>query len=229
MATNEDDSPLLSLPVELVGCIVDSLEPESLLMLCSTCKVLEHSKYDQFAKTFFERRFCCIYYEPRWLLIKAVLSSRLGSRIRFLEFTVEPFEGRPPQDLHLAPSRSHFARGHMAWAQLIATKDLSAAISPQTQISAWPSLAIFNRVFRDVKAHERNLLVKFNFAHAWSPASGEPASSVRADVLVAAVTAGIAIDTLDISLLGIHYLCPALVLVHLESDFVASFSISSML
>jgi hypothetical protein len=117
----------------------------------------------------------------------------------------------------------------MAWAQLIATKDLSAAISPQTQISAWPSLAIFNRVFRDVKAHERNLLVKFNFAHAWSPASGEPASSVRADVLVAAVTAGIAIDTLDISLLGIHYLCPALVLVHLESDFVASFSISSML
>jgi hypothetical protein len=65
MATNDNTSSLLALPVELVGRIADALGPESLLMLRLTCKALEHSTYDLFAKIYFEQRFCCIYYEPR--------------------------------------------------------------------------------------------------------------------------------------------------------------------
>lgn len=51
-ATNDQTPPLLALPVELVGRIVHSLTPESLLMLRLTCKVLEHSTHDLFAKKF---------------------------------------------------------------------------------------------------------------------------------------------------------------------------------
>ena len=51
MATNDQTPPLLALQVELVGRIAESLTPDSLLMLRLTCKALEHSTYDPFAKT----------------------------------------------------------------------------------------------------------------------------------------------------------------------------------
>lgn len=106
MAANNNTSALLALPVELVGRIAKSLEPESLPMLRLTCKALEHSTYDLFTKTFFEQRFCCIYYEPRWLLLKDIISSRLGSRVREVMFTTDPLEHKLCEDLQLAPDKS---------------------------------------------------------------------------------------------------------------------------
>lgn len=104
MATNDQTPPLLVLPVELVGRIAESLTPDSLLMLRLTCKALEHSTYNPFAKTYFEQRFCRIYYEPRWLLLKNVISSSLGSRLPEVICTSEPLESKWFRDFQLAPN-----------------------------------------------------------------------------------------------------------------------------
>jgi len=217
MATNNETSALLALPVELVSRIANSLEPESLLMLRLTCKVLEHSTYDLFAKTFFEKRFCCIYYEPRWLLMKAVMSSRLGSRVREVTFTLKPLESKRYGDLQLAPNK--FERD-LRSAQSIAENRLSAFLGLQTQVPALPSTAILSRVFRDFKRLAPSTLIGIDFFAGSVPRTNLMAPLVETDVLVAAVTAGVAIDKLKLSVQDTHLLKD--VLVHLGSELTAS-------
>lgn len=217
MATKDQTSPLLALPVELVGRIVDSLEPESLLMLRLTCKVLDHSTHDLFAKKFFERRYCCIYYEPRWLLLNEVISSRLGSRVRKVEFTSEPLESKWYKDLQLAP---HASESDMTAAQSSAGGQLSRSIGPQTQVPAWPSTAIFHRVFRDIKRLVPATLVKLDFLEDWLRETDLTAPLIKVDVLIAAVTAGVTIASLNLDVQDAHSFTSALT--HLEPEIASS-------
>lgn len=160
MDTNDQTSALLALPVELVGRIADSLTPESLLMFRLTCKALEHSTYDLLAKTFFEQRFCCIYYEPRWLLIDNVVSSRLGSRVREVTFIAEPLESKWYKDLQLAPNEfekdintaQRNAEGELSLTLDIQTRGSEDPVDPADPADpAWPSAAIIHGVFRAFK------------------------------------------------------------------------------
>ncbi|KAM0702065.1 hypothetical protein Q7P35_010975 [Cladosporium inversicolor] len=217
MAINNNTSALLALPVELVGRIADSLEPESLLMLRLTCKVLEHSTYDLFAKTFFERRFSCIYYEPRWLLLNKVIHSRLSNRVREVTFTTDPLEATWYKNLQLAPNKSE---ADMITAQSFAGGALSLSVGPQTQVPTWPSTAVFHRVFCDFKRLAIRALIKVDFLEAWGPPTDPTAHLVKADVLIAAVSAGVAIDTLKLDVYDAHAL--ENVLVHLETELTTS-------
>jgi hypothetical protein len=205
------------LPVELVSRIADLLGPESLLLLRLTCKALEHSKHDLFTKTYFEQRFCCIYYEPRWLLIKAVISSRLGGRVREVTFTQKPLGPKWYEDLQLAPSKFQL---DLRTAQSIAGNELSLSVGLQVQVPAWPSTAIFSRVFRDFKKLAPRTLVKFDLLKGWVPQNNTIAPLVISQVLVAAVTAGVAIDTLKLDVQDTYLLKD--VLLHLGSELTTS-------
>lgn len=217
MATSDNTPALLALPVELVSRMADSLEPESLLMLRLTCKALEHSTYDLFAKTFFERRFCCVYYEPRWLLMKAVISSRLGGRVRELICTSEPLESKCYKDVQLAPSERQM---DIKTAQCDADDELSLSLGPETQIPAWPNTAIFNRVFRDMKRLAPNALITFDLICTMAQDTFDMVLPLNADILVAAVIAGVAIDSLTLVVQNTYWLIN--VLKHLEPELTAS-------
>ena len=217
MATNDNTSALLALPVELVGRIANSLEPESLLMLRLTCKALEHSTYDLFTKTFFEQRFCCIYYEPQWLLLKDIISSRLASRLREVTFTTDPLGYKLYRDLQLAPTESE---QDIEMAQCVAIDSLWSSIGLRTQIPAWPSTAILHRVFRDLKRLAPKALIKFDNLGDWIPETNVEAPLLKADVLAAAVAAGLAIATLRLDLNDTHLLNS--VSTHLEPELMAS-------
>ena len=217
MATNGQASPLLALPVELIGRIADSLTPESLLMLRLTCKILEHSTYDLFAKTFFEQRFCCIYYEPRWLLLNNVLSSRLGSRLREVTFTERPLEFKRYTDVQLAPNR--FDKD-MRTAQSVAEAKIWRSTCLQIHGPTWPITAIFHRVFHDFKRLAPRTLIKFNFLTGSVPTTDLTVPLIKADTLLAAVTAGVAIDTLKLAAREMHSFMS--VLMYLESELIAS-------
>jgi hypothetical protein len=214
MATNNNTSALLALPVELVGRIAKSLEPESLPMLRLTCKALEHSTYDLFTKTFFEQRFCCIYYEPRWLLLKDIISSRLGSRVREVMFTTDPLEHKLCEDLQLAPDKSE---ADMEQAQSTVEFDLSTSMGPEIQLPAWPSTAVFQPVFLDFKRFAPRSLIKLDFTKYWALHTD---FTTKTDVLVAVVSAGMPINALKLDALDAHLL--ESVLTHLESEFTAS-------
>lgn len=220
MATSDNTPALLALPVELVGRIADSLEPESLLMLRLTCKVLEHTTYDLFAKTFFERRFCCIYYEPRWLLMDHVISSRLGTRVREVTFTIEPLESKRYKDLQLAPDEYE---ADMKTAQRDAEGEMWSALWLQTHVQTRPSAAIIYRVFRAFKRLAPRTLFKLDFLEGWARESDlghSTASLVKADIFLAAVTIAVTIDTLKLDVHDAHLFKS--VLVHLEPELMTS-------
>lgn len=217
MATNNQTTPLLALPVELVGRIADSLTPESLLMLRLTCNLLEHLTYDLFSKTFFERRYCCIFYEPRWLLLKNVISSRLGSRVREVTFTIEPLESKHDTDLQLAPNKFD---EDMRTAQSIAKRDLWHSTHLPIDVPAWPSTAIFHRVFRDFRRLTSRTLIKLDLRGHFMPESNRSGPLIKAEILLAAVTAGVAIDTLKLGADETRSFKS--VLMYLEPELVAS-------
>jgi len=217
MTTNDNTPALLTLPVELVGRIADSLTPESLLMFRLTCKALEHSTYDLFAKTFFERRHCCIYYEPRWLLLNKVITSRLGSRVQEVTFTAEPLESKCYKDLQLAPDKF---QEDMITAQRVVGSALSLSVGPEAQVPAWPSTAVFHRVFRDFKRLATRTLIKLDFLEACGPPTDSTAHPVKADILVAAVTTGMAIHTLKLDVFEAHIFKS--VVAHLEPELTTS-------
>lgn len=218
MATNNQTLPLLlALPVELVGRIADSLTPESSLMLRLTCKVLEHSTYDLFSKTFFERRYCCIFYEARWLLLKNVISSRLGSRVREVTFTIEPLESKHDTDLQLAPNKCD---EDMRTAQTAAKRYLWRSTRLQINFLAWPNTAIFHRVFRDFRRLTSRTLIKLDLRDHFMPGSNHSAPLIKAEILLAAVTAGVAIDTLKLGADETRTF--KRVLMYLEPELVAS-------
>ena len=217
MVTNDQTPPLLALPVELVGRIADSLTPESLLMLRLTCKVLEHSTYDLFSKTFIERRYCCIIYEPRWLLLDNIVTSRLGSRVREVTFTPEPLESKQSKDLQLAPNESQ--KG-VKKAQADAQSWLLHSVGPQTQAPAWPSSAVFHRVFRDLKRLAPKTCIKIEFLDKQPSYKKDVISALEVDVLVAAVATGVALESLKLDLRKTRVLESGLV--HLGPELRAS-------
>jgi hypothetical protein len=105
MATS-DESRLLSLPLELLTRITDMLNEESLPTLRLTCKTLEDATFDRFTATF-TIRYCCVYYESRWLSLKKFLhgSPRLVRSLKCVDFTTDPLERHTCTQVQIAPSQ----------------------------------------------------------------------------------------------------------------------------
>jgi len=217
MTTTNKASALLTLPVELVTRIVDSLEAESLLMLRLTCKVLEDSTYDRFTKIYFEQRFCCVYYEPRWLLLRDIISSRLASRVRGVTFTPRPLESKTYKDLQIAPNEDQRL---FSGAQSSANDALVMSLGPKSQVPAWAKTAVFHRIFRDMQRLSPTTLIKFEFHHDTSPELYDITLPTRLDIIVAAVTTGVAIDTFTVALHDTYWLNN--VVTHLKSELTTS-------
>lgn len=108
----------------------------------------------------------------------------------------------------------------METAQRDANDELSLSLGPDTQDSAWPNTAIFNRVFRDIKRLARNALIIFDFIYSMSLDIPNVALPGDADVLVTAVIAGVNINTLTLVMDNTYWFIN--VLKHLESELTAS-------
>lgn len=108
----------------------------------------------------------------------------------------------------------------MNTAQDVAGGSLSLSIGPETQVQAWPSTAVFHRVFRDLKRLAIRTLVKLDFLEAWGPPTDPTALPIKADIIIAAVTAGVAIDTLKLD--EHEALIFENVLAHLKSELTTS-------
>lgn len=132
-------------------------------------------------------------------------------------FTPEPLEFREYKDLQLAPNES---QKDMETAQTAADANLSLSVDFQTQALFWPSSAVFHRFFRDFKRLAYKPLIKFDFLDKWSPGDEDINQRVKVDVLIAAVVAGVALDSL---ILDLHDTCALKsVLIHLKSELIAS-------
>lgn len=149
MATNNptdnlvEPSHLLALPVELLQRVATTINDETLLMFRSTCKAIESATFDQFAKTFFEERYCYIYHEPRWTQLQDILFSRMAARVHRMIFTTKVLAPASSNQLQLAPKENHthrtgFLDGCMFGAQSDAHEKMAKAVGPRRQIPAWP-------------------------------------------------------------------------------------------
>jgi hypothetical protein len=109
MATIEDDSMLLGLPMELLQRTTDYLPDEVLTAIRLTCKTLETATLDRFIKRYCRRRHCFILSAARWTEVQTQFkqSPRLTSNVRALVLVTDSYECTGPTALQLAPEK-HF-------------------------------------------------------------------------------------------------------------------------
>ena len=179
-----ESSPLLALPIELLQRISGELTDETLTTFRLTCKTVEAVTFDRFAEIFFEERYCCIYHKPRWTLLKDVVSSRMGDRIRRVIFTTDSLAPAQIEHLQLAPVDPGEEGYFILRDQDKVGDDLADAAGTRTQTIAWPSKAAIERCLRCIRTLAPNAHIETNlngrFQHMW-----EKSTSVKANVLLA--------------------------------------------
>jgi hypothetical protein len=127
---------LLALPVELLQRITDNLSDETIPTFRLACKAIEASTFDTIAKIYFEDRYCCIYQKARWTLLRDIVFSRIGDRIRRVVFTTNALAPAQYEHLHLAPTKPE---GDKAYDILFSQFDVGfALVGTRTQTTAWP-------------------------------------------------------------------------------------------
>ena len=136
--------------------------------------------------------------------------------MREVIFTPEPLESKCFSDFQLAQNR----QANMRTAQGNADEELLQSVGQQTRGPAWPNITIFNRVFRDIKRLGPNALITFDFMCYMTSNTFDVALPLNADVLVAAVVAGVAIDTLTLVFQSTHWFIN--IMNYLESELTAS-------
>lgn len=143
-----------------------------------------------------------------------------------MTFIAEPLESKWYKDLQLAPNE--FEKD-INTAQRNAEGELSLTLDIQTRGSedpadpAWPSAAIIHGVFRAFKRLAPRTLFKLEFLKFRVQGIGFndlTSPLVKADILIAAVTAGAAIDTLKLDFNDARLLTS--VLTYLEPGLMAS-------
>ena len=186
-ANDGEPEHLLALPVELLQRITNELGDETLTNFRLTCKAIEAATFDHFAKIFFEERYCCIYYEPRWTLLRKIVCSRFGDRIHRVFFTTNVLAPASCEDLQLASPKPYEEDG-ISRAQGNAVFTLMGAAGTRGQIPALPSKDVIERCLRCIRDLTPKTLVEVDFDENYSYEKEEKDISVKANVL-GAITA----------------------------------------
>ena len=147
-ANDGEPSHLLALPVELLQCITNELGDETLTTFRLTCKAIEAATFDHFAKIFFEERHCCIYYEPRWTLLRRIVCSRIGDKIHRVIFTTDVLAPASCADLQLASAKGLIIIRRAQWN---AMSNLMGAAGTRRQTPTLPSKDVIERCLRCIR------------------------------------------------------------------------------
>lgn len=86
--SSSQDAFLLELPLELMQRTIDLLSDGTIIMLRLSCKVLQATTFDLFAKEYSTKRKICIADKARWTQLSSILDSRLATRLQKLTFTI---------------------------------------------------------------------------------------------------------------------------------------------
>lgn len=94
MASIQDESRLLGLPMELLQRVTGFVGEETLIQLRLTCKTLDTATFDQFAHCYCENRRCFTRSDDRWEHLRSVVKRfpRLSRRLKSVLFTTDVFE-----------------------------------------------------------------------------------------------------------------------------------------
>lgn len=186
--TIDDPSLLLALPVELLQRVTDNLSDETLTTFRLTCKTMEAATFDQFAKIFLADRYCCIYDQPRWTLLRDMVSSRLGVRIRRVILTTNVLAPARIEHLHLIPTQSEAEEEGMfdiLFSQCVLGDALVKAVGARKQTAAWPSKSQIERCLTCIRDLGPNVRVTLDFDGDFAYRAEKECTSVKANLLVA--------------------------------------------
>ena len=179
-ANDGEPSHLLALPVELLQCITNELGDETLTTFRLTCKAIEAATFDHFAKIFFEERHCCIYYEPRWTLLRRIVCSRIGDKIHRVIFTTDVLAPASCADLQLASAKGLIIIRRAQWN---AMSNLMGAAGTRRQTPTLPSKDVIERCLRCIRDLTPRTLVEVDFEKDDPYGKEEKDVSVKANVL----------------------------------------------
>lgn len=200
-STESDSMPslLLTLPMELLQRIIIMLGDETLPTFRLTCKTIEATTFDLFAQIFFEERYCCIFYKPRWTLLEDVISSRMGDRVRRVVFTTDVLAPFGLEHLQIAPTKPSGKISHIAYSQCEVRRALIETVGPRTQIPAWPSRRVIERCLIFMRNLTPNVLVEAHFGSPLSFGMEEECDLVTVNVLAAVFDIRMKLTALEIS------------------------------
>lgn len=195
---NDGKSPhLMAVPVELLQRVANNLSDETLPTFRLTCKAIETATFDQFADTFFKTRYCYIHDEPRWTLLRDVLSSMMADRIRRVVFTNKVLAPASAGQLQIVPEkRSYYTTSDQsmdfsevqlafAQAQLGVEEAMAGSWDPTAMLFTQPSKDTIDRLLVDIKTLTPDVLVELDFGANFEGERFEDRTLPRADVLAA--------------------------------------------
>lgn len=153
MATTQDGSKLLNLPMELLQKVSELSSSETLITFRLTCKTLDLASFDQFAAAYFEKRTCHILSASGWSKFEKRLHDfpRLANKIQRVNLTTDILDNRSLPSLQLAPESSFY---HIREAQRsIHERTNSAAYQSRPTLSSKrPNTAMVMCVIRQLQA-----------------------------------------------------------------------------
>lgn len=193
MATTNDESRLLALPMELLQRITNSLNNESLPTLRLTCKTLENATLDHFVAAFLEKRCYFVHDETRWVLLKNLLSTRLASKMREITFSYSSLERKSPTEIQLAPEEALVS---MAAAQSLAWRLHVQPSEEDLRNETRPSTPLIHRVMVDIKKFAPNARVHLRLMEG---SRHDHSDQVCTDMIVASTIATLPLTTLNFS------------------------------
>lgn len=156
---------LLQLPLELLQRIIDLLSDETIIMLRLSCKVLQATTFDVFAREYFTKRKICIADKARWTQLSSILDSRLATRLKKLTFTI--INDRT-DEFQLAPGREF---SDMSAAQSHEEDHVTdPSVKACGQISAYQIGCVSNQI----KQNLSGLAVKLDFEDYMTSDSLDP-------------------------------------------------------
>lgn len=151
--TQNENCPLLDLPVETLQRITGLLDPHGdLPVVRRTCKTLDQVSLDQFVNASFSNIKCCIFSEARWLRLKEILGgpSRITSKIRNVELTTHLFDRREKNELEILLDDlddDYWDHHHLGMAGDVLLHEESKA----KRVHNRPNLALMSRVIREMQ------------------------------------------------------------------------------
>lgn len=175
MATSpsSQDAFLLQLPLELLQRIIDLLSDETTIMLRLSCKVLQATTFDVFARVHFTKRKICIADKARWTQLSSILDSCLATRLKKLTFTI--INDRT-KSFQLAPGREF---SDMSAAQSHEEAHVTdPSVEACGQISAYQIGCVSNQI----KQNLSGLAVKLDFEDYTTSDSFDPIYPTSAGV-----------------------------------------------
>jgi hypothetical protein len=152
MATTQDDSMLLGLPMELLQRITGYLPSETLTSVRLTCKTLEGATFDQYVEEYCKVSRWCVLFAARWTKLQKQLrqNPRLASKLKSIVLTTDPYESIQHSRLELAPER-HFENISEAQCQAVEYANSNEGLPLWLERYPRPDLAMMIDVIRQLQ------------------------------------------------------------------------------